>query len=147
MPQMAPSAIRPTSTSTVFRAGGVELVLEFRQPKLIAELDSYVPTVLVRFNATALDGRPHAVQVFFEVTGQTVVNTDTERVLAGREMLPSGAVAMSLGHAVAGPAGVPIPAPAFASEPKTPWQPVEHLNWGAGHLAIPKSQYVATRLF
>ena len=101
---------------------------------VVPDLEAHTPTVDVALIVTPSDGRPHRVQLFFEITGQTVVDTDVDPVIAARSVLPSGAVDLSMAHVQAAGGSTP-------SVPFGPWlQPKEHLDWGAGHLAVPAGQ-------
>ena len=78
-------------------------------------------------------GKPHDVQVFFEITGQVVVDNDTSEVAWGRVEFP-GAESMRIFN----PTGVPLreysPFDPFTEKGG---QPTEHLDWGAAYLTLP----------
>lgn len=78
-------------------------------------MDNYRPVADVTFNVTSADGADHDVAVFFEISGQLVVDSDDAPVIAARGKLPSGAVDLSIAHVAA--AGGATPALPFGLEP------------------------------
>ena len=73
--------VRPTQTVYRFAAGGVHLTVTFTAPLLLDDLDlTSRPANYVTFAAVSADGRPHSVQVYFDVTGEWVVNRPSQPV-------------------------------------------------------------------
>ncbi len=70
-----------TRTEYVFRAGPVELLLDFVTPLLADDLDLLSrPVTYVRAQVRALDGRAHDVAFYLDMTGEIAVNLPHQRV-------------------------------------------------------------------
>jgi hypothetical protein len=77
--------VHATRTEYVFRCGPVELTLDFITPLLADNLDLLSrPVTYLRSRVRVLDGRPHAVSIYFDITGEMAVNLPHERVVWGR---------------------------------------------------------------
>ena len=73
--------VEATRTIVVFRAGPLELELEFLTPLLLDDLDLMSrPVTYVRTRARTLDGKPHRVEVYWDMSGEWAVNLPHERV-------------------------------------------------------------------
>jgi hypothetical protein len=73
--------VRPTTTLCTFRAGGVELVVEFVSPLLPHDLDLVSrPITYLTLYARALDGAAHRVRVYADCPAEWAVNTPDQSV-------------------------------------------------------------------
>lgn len=73
--------IHATRTDYLFRAGPVDIGLSFVTPLLADDLDLLSrPATYLRFSARSLDGRPHAIDAYVDITGEIAVNLPHERV-------------------------------------------------------------------
>ncbi|MCP8939655.1 DUF4965 domain-containing protein [Alsobacter sp. SYSU M60028] len=73
--------VEATRTVAQFRCGAVELEVEFLTPLLVDDLDLLSrPVTYLRTAARGLDGRPHRIEVYVDMTGEWAVNLPHERV-------------------------------------------------------------------
>lgn len=76
----------PTRTAFVFSVGGVDLRVTFYTPiepgRDLSQLSRSVSAML--FESTATDAKPHAVQVYFDLTGEWCSDTSSDRVTWSR---------------------------------------------------------------
>src|SRR6185436_2342068 len=80
-------ALEVHATRTVYRfeAGPVELEVEFATPLLLDDLDLLSrPASYVNFRQRALDGKPHEVRVYLDMTSQWAVNVPHQKALWSR---------------------------------------------------------------
>jgi glutaminase A-like protein/uncharacterized protein DUF5127/uncharacterized protein DUF4964 len=92
-PEVLGESVRQTSlevhaTRTVYRfeAGAVELEVEFLTPLLLDDLELMSrPATYVRFQARSLDGAPHDVAVYLDMTSQWAVNVPHQKVVWSRK--------------------------------------------------------------
>ena len=74
-------AVRATTSAYVFRCGAVEVALDFITPLLADDLDLLSrPVTYLRFTARALDGQPHSIDGYVDMTGEIAVNLPHQRV-------------------------------------------------------------------
>jgi len=74
--------VTPLTTRYAFEAGGVELTVRFTTPLLLDDLETLSrPVSYVSFEARSTDGRPHDVQLYFDVSAEWCVNTADQRVV------------------------------------------------------------------
>jgi hypothetical protein len=74
-------SVSATCSAYVFRAGGVEITLDFVTPLLADDLDLVSrPVTYLRFAATSLDGRAHAIAGYVDMSGEIAVNLPHQRV-------------------------------------------------------------------
>ena len=79
-------AVFPTRTLYEFEGAGVHLTLTFLTPLLPRNLDVYSrPVTYLIWEVRSVDGRTHAVSVFYANSGQLVVNTPEQPVVWSRE--------------------------------------------------------------
>jgi hypothetical protein len=79
-------AVFPTRTVYQFEGAGVHVTLTFLTPLLPHDLDVYSrPVTYLIWEARAVDGRTHAVSVYYANSAQLVVNTDDQTVVWSRE--------------------------------------------------------------
>jgi hypothetical protein len=77
--------VLPTRTIYHFEEAGVHLTLVFTTPALLHDLDILArPITYVTWKAHAVDKRPHAVSLYFDVSGEWVVNKADQEVVWGR---------------------------------------------------------------
>ena len=78
--------VLPTRTVYDFEGAGVHVTLTFLTPLLPGNLDVYSrPVTYLIWEARSVDGRAHAVNIFYANSAQLVVNTDDENVVWSRE--------------------------------------------------------------
>ncbi|MFC1633807.1 glutaminase domain-containing protein [Planctomycetota bacterium] len=74
--------VKPTRTFYTFEAGGVELRVIFLTPMLASDLSLLTsPVTFITFQIRALDKKPHAVTVYFDVSGEWVVNKPAQKIV------------------------------------------------------------------
>lgn len=124
--------LTPTRTGYSFRAGGVELTLEFFTPAFPEDLDLLSrPVTYLTWKAVATDGASHEVAVLVDVDPVIAVNDASEPVVATRsrterlDVLSVGSRDQSLLNR----SGDDL-----------------RIDWGYFHLAVPKSEEAATAL-
>ncbi len=77
--------VLPTRTLYEFEAGGVRLTLTFTTPLLPEDLDLVArPVTYLTWTARSTDGREHDVAVYFDCTGELVVNEPKQAVAWSR---------------------------------------------------------------
>jgi hypothetical protein len=117
--------VEATQTHYAFTAGGVNLSLTFTTPLLMDDLETLSrPVSYVTFEARSGDGKPHQVQVYFDISGQWAVNTDGQAVAWER------GAAGGLGWMRIGTTGQQV------LSPKTD---DSRLDWGYAYLAAPST--------
>ncbi len=81
-------AVFPTRTVYDFEGAGVHLTLTFLTPLLPRDLEVYSrPVTYLIWEARAVDGRPHAVSIYYANSAQLVVNTEDQAVEWSREKI------------------------------------------------------------
>jgi hypothetical protein len=91
IPAMPQTAVRvhPTRTVYDFAGSGIELSLEFLSPLLAHDLEvTSRPASYLTFRVRATDGRKHAVSLYFDNSGELVVNRSDQQVIWGRTQIP-----------------------------------------------------------
>lgn len=82
-------AIAPTHTTYTVEAAGARLVLSFFTPAFPQDMDVLSrPVTYLTWTASSADGRPHKVEILFDVDPIISVNTDDEPVTWGRSQVP-----------------------------------------------------------
>jgi hypothetical protein len=77
--------VTPTRTIYSFEAGGVALTLTFMSPLLPDDLEVMSrPVTYLTWEARAIDGRDHAVAIYFDCTAELAVNTADQKVTWAR---------------------------------------------------------------
>ena len=75
----------PTCTIYDFEEAGVHLTLTFTTPALLDDLDILArPVTYISWDARSLDDKKHAVSLYFDATGEWVVNKSEQPVVWGR---------------------------------------------------------------
>lgn len=73
--------VLPTRTTYGFEAGGVSITLSFLTPDLPHDLDVLSrPVTYLTWTVRSLDGKQHRVRLYYDNTGELVVNTPDELV-------------------------------------------------------------------
>ena len=83
VPAMEQKALHVTPTRTIYEleGGGVALTVMFLSPLLPHDLDLMSrPVTYVWFAAKSADGKAHAVQLYYDITGEWAVNTPDQKV-------------------------------------------------------------------
>jgi hypothetical protein len=74
-----------TRTAYTFTGAGVEVRLSFLTPSLAQDIEWLSrPVALVTWEVTATDGKSHRVEAYFDIAGETAVNTPDQSVAWGR---------------------------------------------------------------
>lgn len=90
--------VRPTTTAYTFRAGGVELVVEFTSPLLLSDLDVLArPATYVTVSSHSIDGEPHDVRLYLDVTAEWCVDRPDQTVVTDRVDVPDAGQALRAG--------------------------------------------------
>jgi hypothetical protein len=91
--------VTATQTTYVFKCGPVDLAVVFTSPLLLDDLDiASRPVSYITFEARANDGKPHAVQLYFDATAEWAVNTPNQKVEWSMQSL-QGLTVMRIGNA------------------------------------------------
>ncbi|KJF45308.1 glutaminase family protein [Draconibacterium sediminis] len=73
--------LSPTQTTFLFQQDGTEIKLNFLSPILIDDLDMVSrPLTYVSWQLSSLDGKSHAVEIYFEISALAAVNTRGQKV-------------------------------------------------------------------
>jgi hypothetical protein len=90
--------VYPLSSIYTFEAGGVTLTVDFTTPLLPDDLDLLSrPASYISASAKSHDGKPHEVEVYFDITGEHCVDTLIQEVEASRFELVDGSPALKIG--------------------------------------------------
>ncbi len=83
-------SILPTRTIYRFEGAGLRLTMTFMTPLLAHDLDLYArPVTYLTWEVEAADGGRHAVQLYFDCSGELVVDQAKQAVTAEMESVPS----------------------------------------------------------
>ena len=81
-------AVFPTRTVYEFEGAGVHVTLTFLTPLLPRDLDIYSrPVTYLIWEVRAVDGRTHAVSVYYANSAEIVVNTEDQTVVWSRQKI------------------------------------------------------------
>jgi len=102
IPALPQTSLAVTATRTVyaFAGPGVEVRLSFLTPTLIQDVEWLArPVAFVSWEVSSTDGSEHRVAVYFDIAGESAVNTPDQSVSWGRFALDTldGAVAQTVG--------------------------------------------------
>ncbi len=90
-------AIHPTRSVYTFAGAGVEVGLTFLSPLLVKDLDILSrPVTYVWASVRSVDGKEHAVRLYYDACAEIAVNTPDQAVVWGRAAVP-GLEVMSFG--------------------------------------------------
>lgn len=91
--------VLPTRTIYRFEQGGVALGITFLTPSIPQDLDLLgSPFGYLIFDAVSVDGRPHEVSLYWEVSGQIAANGSSDPLCWERKVVP-GADTLSIASA------------------------------------------------
>lgn len=91
--------VTPLSSTYRFEAAGVRLEVKFTSPLLLDDLELLSrPVSYVHFRVCSVDGRPHSVRIYFDVTGEWCVNTSDQSIV-WRQEKADGLTLLQAGHA------------------------------------------------
>ncbi|MEZ0496261.1 glutaminase domain-containing protein [Sphingomonas sp. IW22] len=77
-------SITPTTTAYEMEGGGIRLTATFFTPALPNDLDLLSrPVTYLSWSVRSADGRPHAVQLYFDASAQLAVDSEQQRVTWG----------------------------------------------------------------
>ena len=125
-------AVTPTRTTYTFEAGGVQLALSFLSPLLPDDLDVLArPVTYLTMQTRSIDGKEHAVQLYFDATAEWAVNNPDQPVTWKREPV-EGIEAMRVGTAEQ---------PVLAKHGDN-----LRIDWGYFYVAAPKDEQGAGKL-
>lgn len=90
--------VTPLSTRYQFEAGGVGLDVTFTSPLLPDDLELLSrPASYVSFRVRSLDGSPHQVRLYVDVTGEWCVN-ETDQVITWQQEEQGGLTVLQVSH-------------------------------------------------
>jgi hypothetical protein len=82
--------LTPTRTTYAFADDHVAVSLQFLTPAVPGDLDLLSrPVTYLQWSAESKDGKDHQVDVYFDCTGELVINEPRQPVVWGREKLPN----------------------------------------------------------
>jgi hypothetical protein len=123
--QKGEAAVAATRTIYLFGNDQVTIFLRFVTPALPDDLDLLSrPVTYVNWQAVPADGRTHEVEVYFDCSGELVVNEPKQPVVWGREKIP-GLDVMRMGSK---------DQPVLRSKGDD-----RRIDWGYAYIAIPAS--------
>jgi hypothetical protein len=74
--------LSPLSSTYVYEQSGVSLKVQFTSPLLMDDLNLLSrPASYISLSVRSIDGKPHQVQVYFDVTGEWCVDTSDQSVV------------------------------------------------------------------
>jgi hypothetical protein len=86
------------SSTYEYEQSGISLKVMFTSPLLMDDLDLLSrPASYVTLSVHSADGRPHRVQIYFDVTGEWCVNSSDQKVV-WRQDQDDGLVILQVGH-------------------------------------------------
>ncbi|WP_062110104.1 glutaminase family protein [Bacillus niameyensis] len=123
--------VEPLTSTYTFVGAGVELEVHFLTPLLLDDLDLLSrPASYITFRVCSIDGQPHNVSIYFDVSGDCCVNTADQAVVWERKTVGEHIVSMAIG---------------------TKDQPIlervgddTRIDWGYFHVAAPDARKVET---
>ena len=87
MPQKSVT-VSATRTQYEFEGSGVGVTLTFMTPALPEDLDVLArPVTYLTYDVRSVDGRPHAIRIQFQASGEIAVNTPDQEVDASSEQI------------------------------------------------------------
>jgi len=123
--------VMPTTTIYKFAAAGVNIDLSFVTPAIGLDTDIVLasrPISHVSFTMTSSDSREHAVQLYFDTSGEGIVQSDSENVSWSR-----------LDHGASGLASKLEVLQIGSVSQKSLSEGSNKINWGHWMLATPKA--------
>ncbi|TVY11096.1 glutaminase family protein [Paenibacillus cremeus] len=90
--------VKPLTTVYTFEAGGVKLKVEFTTPLLLDDLDVLSrPASYVTIGAVSSDGKPHQVEIYYDLSAELCVDAPIQEVVSKRFDLEDGSQGLQLG--------------------------------------------------
>lgn len=90
--------VDPLTSTYLFEGDGIELEVSFTTPLLPDDLDLLSrPASYVNFCVRSIDGIPHDVKVYFDVSGEWCVNNPDQNIVWSRKTINDNIIAMSMG--------------------------------------------------
>jgi hypothetical protein len=97
MPQQSVEVL-PTRTIYTFQGSGVHVTLTFLTPALPGDLDVLSrPVTYISFDVKSTDGKPHETAVYFDASGEWVVDKPEQQVVAEKLENDKGLAAVRMG--------------------------------------------------
>lgn len=91
--------VKPLSTIYTFESKEIRLEVNFTTPLLMDDLDLLSrPVSYITFKVNSLDGKPHDVKIYFDVTGEWCVDSPEQKIVWNRKKIAENIEAMSLSH-------------------------------------------------
>jgi len=91
-------SVLPLSSVYTFEAGGVRLTVDFTTPLLMDDLDVLSrPASYVTVSAESIDGAPHRIEIYFDITGEHAVDSLVQPVDADAFALDDGSPVLRIG--------------------------------------------------
>lgn len=135
VPVMAQTGLKvePLTTTYAFASGGIALEVQFTTPLLLDDLElASRPVTYLSFRARSIDGAPHQVKLYLDLSAELCVHTTDQKVIGSRKTIQDSIIALSMG---------------------TEEQPVlarvgddTRIDWGYAYLAVPQSLRVETAI-
>lgn len=123
--------VEPVTTRYTFQGEGIELQVQFTTPLLLDDLELLSrPVTYLTFHVRSLDGQPHDVKIYIDVTGEWCVNTPDQQVTWEHRVIDGRLNAMSMGT-------VEQPILQLAGDDT-------RIDWGYMVLAVPRSSRIQT---
>ncbi|MEK3888268.1 glutaminase family protein [Bacillus sp. FSL K6-3431] len=90
--------VEPLSSTYMFEGDGIELEVSFTSPLLLDDMDLLSrPTTYVSFQVRSIDGQPHDVDIYFDVSSDFCVNTSDQSIVWSRKNINDNITAMYMG--------------------------------------------------
>ncbi|WP_435159080.1 glutaminase domain-containing protein [Haladaptatus sp. DFWS20] len=90
--------VQPTTTFYSFRAGGVELEVEFISPLLLDDFEILArPATYVSFYTSSIDNQNHDISIYFDITGEWCVDDRKQAIESNRISIPDVGQALQIG--------------------------------------------------
>ncbi|MCJ7840038.1 DUF4965 domain-containing protein [Lederbergia sp. NSJ-179] len=90
--------VDPLTSTYTFAGDGIELEVSFMTPLLLDDLDLLSrPASYVTFRVRSVDGKPHDVKIYFDISGECCVNTPDQEVIWSREIINDQIVSLRMG--------------------------------------------------
>lgn len=90
--------IEPLTSTYVFEGEGIELEVDFTTPLLLDDLELLSrPASYITFHVRSIDGNPHDVKLYFDVSGEWCVNTPDQSIVWSSQTINDNIIAMSMG--------------------------------------------------
>ena len=123
--------VEPLTTTYRFEADGIELQVTFTTPLLPDDLDVLSrPVTYITFHVRSIDGQPHDIRIYIDLSADLCVNTPDQEVQWARKIIDGRIAAMCMGT-------VEQPVLQRAGDDT-------RIDWGYVVLAVPQSEATTT---